>query len=172
VRPTARKCVGGFSMLLVLTVLVIMSILGLAVLRSSTIQERMTASLRDRSLAFQAAETVLRIAQDDVLGNPKIVNLQYGQTLSELGLTCAGSGFCNVSVTPPETPVPITAPDGRSTYTIEYLGLGNGAELPGTCQKTQPSFECERPMFRLTARGRGPGLSEVVIQANIVSRGQ
>ena len=42
----------GISLLVVLVLLIVMSILGVAVLRSSAMQERMAGNLRDRSLAF------------------------------------------------------------------------------------------------------------------------
>ena len=58
----------GISLVVVLILLVAISILGVAVLRSSAMQERMSANQRDRSLAFQAAETAMRYAQENVLG--------------------------------------------------------------------------------------------------------
>ena len=58
----------GVSLVIVLVLLVATSLLGIAVLRSSAMQERMSANLRDRGIAFQAAEAALRYAQEDVLG--------------------------------------------------------------------------------------------------------
>ncbi|MGH8467248.1 MAG: pilus assembly PilX family protein [Pseudomonas sp.] len=172
-----RRRQRGVSLVLVLILLVVMSILGIAVLRSSAMQERMTANLRDRSLAFQAAETALRFAQEDVLGNDGISDLQYGKTLQELRtagkpVTCATHGICDQTLATPETPVARTAPDGRSTYTIEYLGTGKGSQVQGVCETTAgaASYQCQRPMFRVTARGRSPGQAEVVLQANVISR--
>ncbi len=165
----------GISLVIVLILLIVMSVLGVAVLRSSAMQERMTANLRDRNLAFQAAETALRVAQEDVLGNPAISDLQYGKTLAEMRadgkpVFCAANGICDV--TTGETPVARTAPDGRSTYTIEYLGTGKGSTLQGVCETTAAisNYQCQRPMFRITARGRTAGSAEVVLQANVVSR--
>lgn len=173
----SRRRQHGISLVIVLILLIVMSVLGLAVLRSSAMQERMTANLRDRNLAFQAAETALRVAQQDVLGNAAISDLQYGKTLAEMRaagkpVTCATDGICDQSVTPGETPVAKTAPDGRSTYTIEYLGTGKGSTLQGVCETTAAisNYQCQRPMFRITARGRTAGSAEVVLQANVVSR--
>jgi len=53
----------GISLLVVLLLLVVMSVLGVAVLRSSALQERMSANLRDRSLATQAVEAALDVAR-------------------------------------------------------------------------------------------------------------
>lgn len=53
----------GVSLLVVLLLLIIMTLLGLAVLRGSLLEERMSANLYDRSLAFQQAESALREAE-------------------------------------------------------------------------------------------------------------
>lgn len=163
----------GVSLVIVLILLIVMSVLGVAVLRSSAMQERMTANLRDRSVAFQAAETALREAQQDVLGNGALSDIQYGKTLQEIEpMACTTIGICDI--TAGEVPVARTANDGHSSYTIEYLGTGKGSTLQGVCEttKAKESYQCQRPMFRITATGRSPngGLAEVVLQANVVSR--
>ncbi len=176
----------GISLLVVLVLLIVTSILGIAVLRSSAMQERMAGNLRDRSLAFQAAETALRYAQDAVLGNTAIVDLQYGKTLAELRAAgkpanCAADGICNRDPTSGtlETPVKKTVPGTQSTYTIEYLGTGKGTTVKGVCETTaaMTNYQCQRPMFRVTVvgvpvntSGNRIGRSEVMLQANIISR--
>ena len=45
----------GVSLLVVLILLLVMSLLGIAVLRSSAMQERMSANMVDRNEAVQAA---------------------------------------------------------------------------------------------------------------------
>ena len=174
-RAFSPKRQSGISLFIVLILLLVMSVLGIAVLRSSGMQERMSANMRDRGLAFQAAETALREAQEDVLGNAAIEDLQYGKTLDELRadgkpVTCATHGICDVTKTPAEVPVYRTATDGRSTYTIEYLGDAYGPKVGKSCSVMSEDFECWRPTFRVTARGRSPGVSEVFMQANVVSR--
>ncbi|WP_031327456.1 PilX N-terminal domain-containing pilus assembly protein, partial [Xanthomonas phaseoli] len=56
-RPLRQK---GVSLVVVLILLLIMTLLGLAVLRSTVLEERMSANLVDRNLSFQAAEAALR----------------------------------------------------------------------------------------------------------------
>lgn len=176
----------GISLLVVLVLLIVTSILGIAVLRSSAMQERMAGNLRDRSLAFQAAETAMRFAQDAVLGNAAIVDLQYGSTLAELRaagkpVTCAGEGICNrdPAAGALETPVKKTIAGTKSTYQIEYLGTGKGTTVKGVCETTaaMTNYQCQRPMFRITAigvpvnsSGARIGRSEVMLQANVISR--
>jgi type IV pilus assembly protein PilX len=160
----------GVTLLVVLVLLIVISMLGVAVMRSSGMQESMSANLRDRALAFQAAETALRVAQEDVLGGADIEDLQYGKTLAELGVTCAGRGICDATAVPAPAPVWLVAPDGRSTYRIEYVGEAYAPKTGKSCAVDSTDYECRRPMFRITARGRSPGISEVFMQANVVSR--
>lgn len=53
----------GISLIVVLLLLLVMTLLGLAVLRSTLMEERMSANMYDRSLAFQATEGALREAE-------------------------------------------------------------------------------------------------------------
>ena len=57
---SSREAQRGVSLLVVLILLLIMTVLGLAVLRSTLMQERMSGNLLDRNLNLQAAEAALR----------------------------------------------------------------------------------------------------------------
>lgn len=182
--PRARQ--QGISLMVVLILLVVMSVLGIAVLRSSGMQERMAANLYDRSLAFQTAEAALRQIQFNILSDNAIEELQYGKTLTELRadgkpLGCSANGFCNQDPANGtiEAPVWLTGSvstaDGKTlpySYAMEYLGTGKGSTVQGVCETTlgPNSYQCQRPMFRVTVRGEGPGHAQVVLQANVVSR--
>ncbi len=52
----------GVSLIVVLLLLLIMTLLGLAVLRSTVLEERMASNLVDRGRSFQAAEGAVREA--------------------------------------------------------------------------------------------------------------
>lgn len=56
----ARAVQRGNTLLTVLVLLLVMTLLALASLRIGSLEERMTANLFDRSLAFQATEAALR----------------------------------------------------------------------------------------------------------------
>ena len=57
-----RRRQSGVALIVVLILLMVMTLLGLASLRGTLMEERMSANLFDRSLAFQAAESALREA--------------------------------------------------------------------------------------------------------------
>lgn len=63
-----RRQQQGVALIVVLLLLLVMTLLGLASLRSTLLQERMGAALFDRSIAFQAAESALREAEIFVAG--------------------------------------------------------------------------------------------------------
>lgn len=189
--PAPRRHQQGITLVVVLILLVVMSVLGLAVLRSSAMQERMSANLRDRNEAMQAAETGLLKAQEDVIRGTFNDMWNGSSDFPTLrgAMTCAADGLCDRSdpnvpaqwETAPAAPTnwvhmdPTDTSTPRYGYIVEYLGLAKGesADVQGVCNTTSaPRYLCERPMFRVTAYGRGRGVAQVVLQANILSQPQ
>lgn len=157
----------GVSLVIVLVLLVAMSILGIAVLRSSAMQERMSANQRDRSLAFQASEAALRYAQDELGAGAWDINVPTGSV-------CTGA-ICPPGFGPAWTDVPTAAFDFSSAglaaepeYWIEYLGRGPGYK--GSCDTLPPSLDCQSPIYRVNVRSRAEGRADVELQATVISR--
>lgn len=158
----------GIALVVVLILLVVTAILGLAIMRSSAMQERMAANLRDRSLAFQAAEGALRFAQDQVLGTGN-----WDTQMPAAGDACV-DGICPSGSLPAWTAVPgdeydrVRIPEAPE-YWIEYIGTGPGQ--PGGCDSTSGStLNCANPLYRVTARSRAEGRADVLMQATVISR--
>ena len=59
----------GFSLLAILVMMVVLSFLALAAMNTSIVQERMAGNARDKNVALQAAEAVLRDAEADIEAN-------------------------------------------------------------------------------------------------------
>lgn len=187
-----QLCIGsrqqrGISLLVVLILLIVMSVLGVAVLRSSAMQERMGANLRDRNDAMQAAEMGLRVATNTVIGGTFNAMWNGSNTFTALrgSATCAGNGYCDRSdpavaanwETAPLQPTGWTQVNGANSpsygFIVEYLGrgIGESKDVIGVCSSTNaPEYMCKRPMFRVTSFGRGRGQAQVVLQANIISQ--
>src|SRR5690606_5513258 len=166
-RSLATRRQGGVSLVIVLVLLVATSLLGIAVLRSTAMQERMSANLRDRSLAFQAAESALRYAQDVVLASGD------WDTQIPTEEDCDESSICPTGLAANWSAVPDGAYDSARLaappeYWIEYLGTGPGRK--GSCDVVPPTLDCQSPIFRVTARSRAEGRADVLVQANIISR--
>lgn len=162
----------GMSLLVVLILLVVMSILGVAVMRSSSMQERMAANLRDRSLATQAAEAALAAAQNYLNTNTK-----WRTTVPD-ATTCTNDSVCptftkKTAATWHAGPK-VVLPNGTETttdYWIEYLGENQTAMETGG---VIPSSETVTlgPLFRITARSQSVGRAAVTLQTDVIYRFQ
>jgi len=140
----------GASLVVVLVLLLVMTLLGLAVLRGTLLEERMSANMFDRSLAFQQAESALREAEDKVrnavLTNGKgwVIGVKCGNdparggsngieeskcgsmpaTTFSGGTTCSGSSLtsdCWFNATDHLGSANKSA--GAPQYYVQYLGL-------------------------------------------------
>lgn len=178
----------GVSLVVVLILLLVMTLLGLAILRTTLLDERMSANLYDRSLSFQAAETALRDAE---------AAIQQAQlTGASIGFNCTGAGVICPSVpanaltgtagcaagrncwTNATTNIQtLAASAGAPQYYIEYMGQytnedelktgssANMAQYGGTGGVALQHF------YRITARSHDPSANDravVVLQSNVV----
>lgn len=161
----------GASLVVVLILLLIMTLLGLAVLRGTLLEERMSANLLDRSLGFQAVEAALR----------------EGEALAATLTTppAAGSGCSGgVCATPDagaidrwddplftgwvDSTVAVGALASRPQFFIEFMG---NSESWLECN-VDPMFVgtsiCIRPLYRVTARSEATGRASVILQSNYI----
>ncbi len=60
----------GSALIVSLVMLLLMTLVGLAGMQTTIMQERMSANLHDRELALQAAETALRDAENMIMSSP------------------------------------------------------------------------------------------------------
>src|SRR5690606_28783145 len=123
---TLRQAQAGVSLLVVLILLLVTSVLGIAVLRSSLMQERMSGNMYDRSLAMQAAELGLGAGQQALASAPK------WQDTVPVAQDCTDSSICPTftkladatwAAGPTLGASDANVPDTTSQYWIEYLGI-------------------------------------------------
>lgn len=165
----------GISLLVVLILLVVTSILGIAVLRSSAMQERMSANLYDRSLAMQAAEAAL------ISGKAALDAATKWRTTDPVAADCTASTGLRVCPTFTTTPAstnwntgPVLGgsngvPSTETQYWIEYLGqnqtvMESGGVIPASETNTLG------PMYRITARSQSDGRASVTLQTDVIYR--
>lgn len=167
-----RQGQAGVSLLVVLILLLVTSVLGIAVLRSSAMQERMSGNMYDRSLAMQAAEMGLNAGQQTLSDAPK------WQDTVPVEQDCADSGICPTFtkladatwMTGPTLGASDTnVPDTSSEYWIEYLGINQthmetGGVIPAAETTTMG------PMFRVTSSSQGEGRAQVTLQNDVIYR--
>jgi type IV pilus assembly protein PilX len=158
----------GASLLIVLLLLLVMTLLGLASLRSTLLEERMASNQLDRSYSFQTAESALRTAENAVLAG---------------GLAFPTSGACVNGLCPPYNAanapqwaganaftgaLTMGAQYGLTTqYVIEYAGEGQNTN---GCKALVPANpRCLSARYRVTARSTAPGRSTVLLQSVVAA---
>jgi type IV pilus assembly protein PilX len=170
---TSYQAQTGVVLVISLIILLLLTIIGLTAMQTTALEEKMAGNLRDKSLAFQAAESALRSAELSLNPLPKF--------------TTAGTGglyLDNNPSSPNSIPTAlailtdnfwISNPVASSTVT----GLGNGidAQPPVYIIQELPSFcpvPCELPPqtyipYKVTVRATGGRTNTVVILQSIIS---
>lgn len=181
VQPSSARQARGASLVVVLILLLVMTLLGLAVLRGTLLEERMSANLLDRSQNFQAAEAALREAEGMIAAG-----VVWGANPPAAGSGC-NNGMCGS---------PVAGSADRATDAA-FAGWRNAASnlnngIAGA-QAVQPQFfvehagwsetwfECNldakyrgtdlciRPAYRVTARSEANGRASVILQSNFIA---
>lgn len=155
----------GIALIVSLLLLLVITLLALAGLRGTTLQEHMSGNLYARGLAFQATESALRYGEDAVKNSPQ--NFK--------------SNKCIDTDPPPSTPTWTTTSrsfwtwmqDKKPEYRVENLGRGPGwgneAECDGGSDASQYGSRCgelpEACYYRIAGRSpRDDGRADVQLE--------
>lgn len=156
----------GASLIVVLLLLLIMTLLGLGVLRGVLLEERMSANMLDRGLGFQAAEAALREGEALAATEPTVP-----------GSGCNGDGVC---ATPAAGDTDRWLDDGFTGWREAQAELGDLAVTPkfiieymgeaptwtGCDRKIPVDDLCMRPRYRITAISADADRAQVLLQTN------
>jgi type IV pilus assembly protein PilX len=153
----------GVALIVAMILMLIMTMGGLAAMRSSVMQERMTMHTHDRSLSFQATEAALKEAE---------LWIQSTRPSPEEGAPCNG-GVCGLA--PADTSTPLWEGSvgwkdatelryGPIAITPQFLVEHLGNSFP--CQKENTSLDSTCKRYRITARSNaGSGRASVMLQS-------
>jgi type IV pilus assembly protein PilX len=131
----------GVALVVALILLVMVLLIGLAGSRGALLQERMSANMYDRSLAFQRAESGLRAAEGAITNDWKITDLG--------GMDCSpGVALCPIVPADTFTATSANWIDVDATYDV------NTAVTPDT------------PQFQVELVGTGSADNSLGLQAN------
>lgn len=155
-------------------ILVVITMLVISAMRSATLEERMAGNSRNRQLALQAAEAVLRDAEDSLFSATAPFNTDFDQTAFTVACT---NGYC----TKPAVGTYRWKSDStwsNSTSTRTFVTPASGAAFTLANVPNQPRYIvelmgydggqaqkiCPKVLFRVTARGDGYDSSVVYLQ--------
>lgn len=163
-RPMTASRQRGIALVVTLLLLLIVTLLGLAAMRGTLLQERMAANAMARAFAFQAAEAVLREAEAVAAGRP----------------APPAAGCNNGICVEPTQEIPAWQAgdfdwedDGRagteiegieSHYVIEPWGE-DSTSCPGSVDMSSPDCGPPARVYRITVRSAAPDGAEVMLQS-------
>lgn len=133
----------GAALIIVLLLLLVMTLLGLASLRSTLLEERMTGAMFDRSLAFQVAESALREGEAFVTAQAAgIVSDAQARDLVGTAFDCTATGvICesNPNLTLP-TGSPVASGGCAFSNTLWRSADATIAAAPAVAARGTPAF--------------------------------
>lgn len=181
--PASRRQ-RGVALVVALVLLVVITLVGLAAIRGTLLQNKMAANLYDRQVAFQAAEAGMRAA---------MAKLASDQTIARECDQASGGGLCyanpfndpnlpagkliNVNTgTDPTQFDPGALAAGMPQYVVEHMGSGTGSggqQQNAACNGYGSSCQQQNgsSFYRITVRSAPPDTignrAVVVLQAMV-----
>jgi type IV pilus assembly protein PilX len=171
IRASGHARQSGVALMVVLILLVMMTLLALVSLRGTLMQERMSSSQRDRSLAFQSAEAALREGESVAANKP-----------AAPGSGCDAKAVC---ATPDPNDAPRWLDDAnwgtvskeasdadlgtlgvKARYIIEYMGEFAGKTCTTSGDVSETTCADRERIYRITARSSADGRADVTLQSN------
>lgn len=158
----------GAALAVALILLLIVTLIGFAAIRSSTVQQRMTANFYDRELAFQNAEAALRAGEAALAAG--VTADDYRACDGSSGTPCEANPFADSeldtalirTVATADYEAGSNAP-GQPQYVIELICTNcTASEDPSECQSANcqsygaQGGEATAWYYRITARSGDP----------------
>ncbi|MBM0107145.1 hypothetical protein JM946_20615 [Steroidobacter sp. S1-65] len=180
----ARRGQRGVALVVSLILLVMATLIGLAGVRGTTLQERMSANMYDRSLAFQRAESALRAAEEAITSSGLITDLGGVDCSTGAAVPCpvlpqntfSGTNANWIAVDA-EHDVNDERTPGTPEYFIQFIGTGSAdGDLGLNANAGYGSYgnldsEGNVAFYRVTARSSAPAdavdRSIVVLQTTV-----
>jgi type IV pilus assembly protein PilX len=174
----------GVALVVSLILLAVATLIGLAGVRGTNLQERMSSNMYDRSLAFQRAESALRAAEDAITAEWQITNLGGVDCSPTAGQVCTvvpADTFSGTSANWIQVDDTHNVNSGKTLGTPEYLiqFMGSGSaenDLGLEANADFASYDNLYPppnvaFYRITARSSAPAdavdRSIVVLQSTV-----
>lgn len=164
-RPSAQR---GIALVVVLLLLLVVTLLGLAAMRGTLLQERMAGNVVARAQAFQAAEAILREAEAFAATKPVVpgAGCQGGVcAMPTAGAAPAwqASGFWDTAA---NYRVASSAISGiQPKYVIEDYGQSETDTCTGSIDMSASPCTNAKQTYRITVLSQAPNGAEVMLQS-------
>ena len=163
----------GAVLVVSLIMLLLLTLIGVTAMQTTSLEEKMAGNLRDKNLAFQAAESALRVANNNLLtylnSLPLAVTIPLTPDATYTGGFYPSTIPTDVAILTDSFWTDATRPKATSTV----AGLGNGIDAHPPVYIIQKlsdaciNFPCPphslSPVYRITVRAAGASTNTVVI---------
>lgn len=121
-----QKAQRGVALVVAMILLIVVTLVGFAAVRGTLMQQKLSANLYDRQIAFQSAESAMRVAMARIKTNP-----------ADIARNCqAGGVYCQAN--------PFNDPNLDTTKIISVTsGTGTGQFTASTVATGQPQYVIE-----------------------------
>ena len=164
----ARSRQRGVTLVVVLILLVVVTLIALASLRGTLLEERMSTNVLDRSYSFQAAEAALRVGETVASQKPPLPASGCDKGLCNIPDPVNAPVWDNEAVwaSAPEATVDLGVKTARPRYIVELLA--SNVPPKGSCTTSGDVSEttCSgtESRYRITARSEADGRASVMLQ--------
>ena len=148
----------GWVLVVGLVILVMLTILSMALMKTTRLEEKMVGATREMNLSFQAAETVLRSAEtfiedqvDDAIFNTTASGL-YSETDEEPGSLFTSQWNSTNSVEQTNGLAGVTSNPRYMIKKLKKVGSDTDLSISGY---GDTDLSSQSTIFRITARGTG-----------------
>ncbi|MDE2140143.1 MAG: pilus assembly protein [Gammaproteobacteria bacterium] len=172
--PTTRNLQQGVVLIVSLVLLLVLTILGIAAIQSTSLEERMAGNQRAHQLAFEAAEAALRQGEQALNGlaslppfDGSVLGYYPNSTDASGNPLTAGADWQNWNWASKSIPYTGTLAIGGNTGATASYYIEAFVYAPGTGQSLDVSAPVGNlQLYAITARGVSPdGKSVVILQS-------
>lgn len=172
----------GVALVMALVFLLLLTILGIAALNTTSLEEKMANNVKDRNLAFQAAESALIVAENWIytqVGKPVFPNNSIGLYAPVTSDTDPDPNWkdstwstSNVVIYPSTPGQTVSGSLGKIQTQPKYIveDMGEIPESGGSLVLTSSYKSKGTTVVRITARGTGGTDAAVVMLQSTYSR--
>lgn len=142
----------GAALVISLLIMLVMTMLGLSMLNSTTMEVKMASNNQQRQIAYQAAETALKAAETVLAALTTEPQISSFDGTNELYNSFSGTApvFNNTLWTGTSSlEVALASVDSNPRYVVEYLGRSGRVPVDPNAPDTRPHA------FKITAIGFG-----------------
>lgn len=171
----------GAALIISLIILLLLTIIGVTGMKTTVLEERMAGNMRDKELAFEAAEAALREAEAfmETVFTVGAFNADGSDGLYDDSIldiwTAVDWTNSDVGNTNEAIPAPTALPYGGATgsYVVQYIADSEEDDISGghnLINIGQGTGGGSTSIFRITVRGTGPSGNAVVVLQSIYGR--